>query len=184
MIGFDFVRRLSDTSRRNKYIIISFDYFTEFLLAQVVPDSQGKSALSLLIWIVPQFMWPWVVYTDNCTYFVSGEFAILLTKLSIIYLSALKSHTQSVYLVERYLKLLVDSLMVTVIECKLQQWEWNLIVNSVVYTINTQVLRVNRFSPAKLLLGFNPNRTGWNVNHNTKFMVVVLSTLVASGADP
>ena len=53
------------------------------------------------------------------------------------------------------------------------------------HAINTRVLRVQGFSPAesRLLLGFNPNRTGWDVNPNTECAVAALSTLVASGTN-
>ena len=121
------------------------------------------------------------MYTDNGTHFVSSEFAKVLSKLSVIHLPAPKSHPQSVGLAERYVKLLVDGLKVTVMQRKLPQGDWDLVVDSVVHPINTRVLRVHRFSPAELPLGFNPNRTGWDVNPNTERTVAVLSTLVASG---
>ena len=47
---------------------------------------------------------------------------------------------------------------------KLPQEDWDLVVDSVVYAINTRVLSVHRFSPAELLLGFNPNQTGREAN--------------------
>ena len=184
MMGFDFVGRFPDTARGNKYIIIAVDYFTRFLFAQAVPDRQGKSAVSLLIHIVQQFGWPRAVYTDNGTHFVSGQFAKVLSKLSVIHLPAPKSHPQSVGLAEIYVKLLVDGLKVTVMQRKLPQGDWDLVVDSVVHAINTRVLRVHGFSPAELLFGFNPNRTGWDVNPNTERAVAVLSTLVATGPNP
>jgi len=97
------------------------DYFTRFLFAQGVLDSQGKLAVSLLMRIVQQFRWPRTVYTDNGAHFVSGEFAKVLSKLSVIHLPAPKSHPQSVGLAERYVKLLVDGLKVTVMQRKLPQ---------------------------------------------------------------
>jgi len=133
--------------------------------------------------IVRQFAWPRAVYTDNGAHLVSGEFAKVLCKLSVIHLPAAKSHTQSVGLAERYVKLLVDGLKVTVMQQKLRQGDWDLVVDSVVHAINSGVLRVHGFSPAEVLLGFNPNRTGWDVNSNTERAVAALSTLVASGTN-
>jgi len=159
MMGFDFVGRFPDTPRGNKYIIIGVDHFTCFLFSQAVRDRQGKSAVSLLMGIVRQFAWPRSVYTDNGAHLVSGEFAKVLSKLCVIHLPAPKSHTQSVGLAERYVKLLVDGLKVTVMQRKLRQGDWDLVVDSVVHAINSGVLRVHGFSPAEVLLGFNPKRT-------------------------
>jgi len=52
VMGFDFVGRFPDTPRRNRYIFIGVDYFTRVLFAQAVLESQGKSAVSLLMRIV------------------------------------------------------------------------------------------------------------------------------------
>ena len=78
MMGFDFVGRIPDTPRGNKYIVIGIDHFTGFLFAQVVPDSHGKSAIALLMRKVKMLGWPRVVYTDNGAHFVQGEFAQML----------------------------------------------------------------------------------------------------------
>jgi len=160
MMGFDFVGRFPETARGNKYIIIGVDYFTRFLFAKAVPDCQGKSAVSLLMEIVKQFGWPRSVYTDNGAHFVSGEFAKVLRMLSVRHMPAPKSHPQSVGLAERYVKLLVDGLKVTIMGRKLPQEDWDLVVDPVVHAVNTRVLSVHGFSPAELLLGYNPNRTG------------------------
>ena len=114
MMGFDFVGRFPETPRGNRYIIIGVDYFSRFLFAKAVPDAQGKSAVSLLMEIVKMFGWPRAVYTDNGAHFVSGEFAKLLRMLAVIHIPAPKAHPQSVGLAERYVKLLVDGLKVTV----------------------------------------------------------------------
>ena len=84
----------------------------------------------------------------------------MLSRLSVIHIPAPKSHPQSVGLAERYVKLLVDGLKVTVMGRKLPQEDWDLVIDSVIHAINTRVLSVHGFSPAELFLGFNPNRTG------------------------
>ena len=160
MMGFDFVGRFPETPRGNQYIIIGVDYFTRFLFAKAVPDSQGKSAVALLLEIVKQFGWPRAVYTDNGAHFVSGEFANLLKCLSVAHLPAPKSHPQSVGLAERHVKLLVDGLKVTIMGRKVPQTDWDLVIDSVTHAINTRVLSIHGFTPAELLLGFNPNKTG------------------------
>ena len=184
MMGFDFVGRFPETARGNKYIIIGVDYFTRFLFGKAVPDSQGKSAVSLLMEVVKQFGWPRAVYTDNGAHFVSGEFAKVLSKLSVIHLPAPKSHPQSVGLAERYVKLLVDGLKVTIMGRKLPQADWDLVVDSVIHAINTRVLTVHAFSPAELLFGFNPNRTDGEVCPATERAAAAISASLNQGKDP
>ena len=55
MMGFDFIGRFPKTARGNQYIIIVVDYFSRFHFGKAVPDSQGKSGLSLVMEIVKQF---------------------------------------------------------------------------------------------------------------------------------
>ena len=162
-------------------MIIAVDYFTRFLCAKATPDSQGKSAVALLMEIVKRFGWPRAVYTDNGAHFVSGEFANVLKRLSVVHLPAPKSHPQSVGLAERYVKLLVDGLKVTIMGRKMEQTDWDLVIDSVIHAINTRVLSIHGFTPAELLLGFNPNKTGWDVNPNTERAVATLSCAIEAG---
>jgi len=183
MMGFDFVGRFPVTARRNKYIIIGVDYFTRSLFAKAVPDCQGKSAMSLLKEIVKQFGWPRSVYTHNGAHFVSGQLAKVLSMLSFRNMPAPKWHPQSVGLAEGYVKLLVDGLKVTIMGGKLPQEEWDLVVDPVVYAVNTRVLSVHRFSQAELLLGYNPQRTAGEAGPDTEEAVVALSMGVEQGKD-
>jgi len=181
MMGFDFLSRFPETPRGNRYIIIAVDYFTRFLFAKATPDSHGKSAVALLMEIVKRFRWPRAVYTDNGAHFVSGEFANVLKRLSVVHLPAPKSHPQSVSLAEHYVKLLVDGLKVTIMGRKMKPKDWDLVIDSVVHAINTRVLSIHGFTPAELLLGFNPNKTGWDVNPNTERAVATLSCAIEAG---
>lgn len=94
IIGYDFMGRFPDTARGNKYIIIGVDDITRFLFGKAVPDSEGKSAVSLLMEVIKQFGWPRAVYTDNGAHFVSGEFAKVLPMLRVMHLPAPKSHSR------------------------------------------------------------------------------------------
>jgi len=180
MMGFDFVGRFPDTPRGNKYIVIGVDYFTGFMFAQAVPDNQGKSAVALLMRIVKLFGWPRAVYTDNGAHFVSGEFAKTLQNFHVVHLPAPKSHPQSVGLAERYVCLLVDALKVTVMASKAVMTDWDLYVDPVVHSINTRILSVHGFSPAELLLGYNPNRIGWDTSPSTERAVSVIADAAAN----
>jgi len=133
--------------------------------------------------VVKQFGWPRTVYTDNGEYFFSGEFAKVLRMLSIIHLPAPKSHPQSVGLAERYVKLLVDGLKVTILGPKLQQEDWDLVVDQVIHAINTRVLSVHGFSPAELLLGYNTRTIGGEVSPGTERALAAISSSISLGKD-
>ena len=133
--------------------------------------------------VVKQFSWPRTVYTDNGAHFVSGEFAKVLRMLSVIHLPAPKSHLQSVDLAERYVKLLVDGLMVTIMGHKLPQEDWDLVVDPVIHAINTRVPSIHGFSPAELLLGYNPRRTVGEVSPDTERAVAAISASMSLGKD-
>jgi len=150
LMGFDIVGRFPDTPRGNKYIVIAVDYFTRFLFARAVPDSQGRSAVALLITVVRMFGWMRAVYTNNGTHFVQGEFGKQLQRFHVVHLPAPKSHPQSVGLAERYVRLLVACLKVTVMANKAASTDWDLYIDSVVHCINTHLLKVHSFSPAEL----------------------------------
>jgi len=184
MMGFDCVERFPESPQGNKYIIIVVDYFSRFLFGNTVPDSQGKSAVVLLTEVVHYFGWPRVVYTDNCAHFVSGAFAEVLRRFSLIHIDAPKPHPLSVGLAERYIKPLVDGLKVTVMGQKRQQEDWDLVVDSIINAINTRVLSVHGFSPAERLLGYNLNKSGWEVTPRPECTVATLSTSACKGNDP
>jgi hypothetical protein len=73
---------------------------------------------------------------------------------------------------------------ITIMGRKLKQEDWDLVVDPVVHSINTRVLSIHSFSPAELLLGFNPNKTGWDVRPNTESAAAVLRSIVEAGSDP
>ena len=55
------------------------------------------------------------------------------------------------------------------------QEDWNLVVDRVVHAINTCVFSVHGFSPAELLLGYNPWSTGGETSPDTERAVVAIS---------
>ena len=103
----------------------------------------------------------------------------MLRKFSVVHIPAPQAHPQSVGLAERYVKLLVDKLKVTVMGQKRQLEDWDLLVDSVVHAINTRVLSVHGFSPAELLLGYNPNRAGWKITPRAAHTVATLSAWIS-----
>ncbi|KAG0644330.1 hypothetical protein HOY80DRAFT_1029998 [Tuber brumale] len=65
----------------------------------------------------------------------------------------------------------------------LSQQDWDLFVNPLVHAINIQVFIIHGFTPAELLLGYNPSRTGREVGSDTEWSVAVLSMGIDQGRD-
>jgi len=86
-------------------------------------------------------------------------------------------------LAERYVRLLVDGLKVTIMGGKALATDWDLYVDAVVHSINTRVLRVHGFTSAELLLGYNPNRIGWDTTMKTDCAVAITREALAEGHD-
>lgn len=61
--------------------------------------------------------------------------------------------------------------------------DWDLYVDTVVHSINTRKLRVHSSIPADLLLGFNPNRIGWDTSPSTERAVPILMNTVIEKLD-
>jgi len=61
----------------------------------------------------------------------------VLSMLSVRLMPAPKSHPHSVGLTERYVKLLVDGLKVTIMGRKLLQEDWDPVVDPVAHAVNT-----------------------------------------------
>ena len=55
------------------------------------------------------------------------------------------------------------------------QEDWGLVVDPVVHTINKCVLNIHGFSPAELLLGYNPRSTGGGTSPDMEHVVVAKS---------
>jgi len=75
----------------------------------------------------------------------------------------------------------VDGLKVTIMGQKLPQEDWDLVVDPVIHAINTRVLSIHGFSPAELLLGYNPRSTGGEVSPDTERAVAAISTSMSLG---
>ena len=58
--------------------------------------------------------------------------------------------------------------------------DWDLYIDTVVHSINICILRVHGYSPAELLLGFNPNRIGWDTSPGTERAVPILMNAVTA----
>ena len=159
MVGLDFIGPITPASETgNQYIIILVDYFTRHLFADAAPRATGVIARGLIERVARLTGWPLAVYTDNGTHFTGTEFHQVLIRNNVKHFPAPRQHPQSVGLSERYVQLVMS-----VLRKRVQTGNkalWDTLLDDVVSSINTRVLRVHGRSPAELLFGFTPRHHG------------------------
>ena len=155
ILGMDFIGPIAPMSNSgNRYIVILIDYFTRYMFAQAVPNETGEAARNLLETLVDLLGWPLSIYTDNGPHFTGKEFYGLLEERGVRHFPAPKSHLQLVSLAERYVQLLVNILKKEMQRASKVTWDEH--ISGALRTLNIRALRLNRFTPAELLFGFNP----------------------------
>jgi len=107
--------------------------------------------------ILQTFVLPRSVYMDNATYFVEGVFHDFLTIQGVLQFPAPKTHPSSVALLERYVQLVLYGIRKIVVSGgEIQRWSEYL--DQVLHSMKTREVRVDGFTPAELLFGYNPVR--------------------------
>ena len=155
----DFIGPIAPTSSKaNQYIIILVDHFTRHLFADAAPRATGAVAQQLLERVARLVWWPLAVYTDNGTHFIGTDFHQTLVKKNIKHVPAPRHHPQSVGLSERYVQLIMGALRKLVQHT--EKVLWDTLLDDVISSINTRVLRIHCQPPAELLFGFTPRNHG------------------------
>jgi hypothetical protein len=172
MMGMDGLGPISPTSQGNSYILIAVDYFTRYTWAVAVPTINGPVVVNFLESIARTFGLSRSVYTDNASYFVEGQLPKFLHSKGVQQFPAPKTHPSSVGLLERYVQLMLYGLRRVIIANAGGRTErWSEYVDGVLHAMNTKAVKVHRFTPAELMLGFNPTR------HHYDFTVCDLQTV-------
>ena len=159
MIGMDYVGPISPPCKAtgNRFILIMVDYFSRFLFARGFTEypSQATTMSMLLDTIAPIFGWPKTIFCDNGSHFVGKEVRKLLDTFRVKMINAPITHPSSVGLLERYVRMIVGRIRLQCI-AKGSTDNWGLHISPAVIDINTRQVRIHRFSPAEILLGYIP----------------------------
>ena len=99
--------------------------------------------------------WPRSIYSDNGTHFTGGEIQTMFRNFGVTHFHAAISHPSSVGLAERYVQMTVGRLRLKCIDCK-DASHWGLLVRDAILDINTRCIRIHGYTPAEILLGYNP----------------------------
>ena len=124
-----------------------------------VQKADQKSTMkALLEHIIPMMGWPLTVYTDNGSHFTGCQITKMWGDHGVIHFPSALSHPQSVGLSERYVQMLIGRIRLRCISLG-SSVNWGLEIRNAVLSINTCCIRVHGYTPAEILLGFNPTIT-------------------------
>lgn len=156
MIGIDYLGPIKPESKHgSQYVVIIVDYFSRYCWALAVGSATGRNALRLLGQVSRTFGFPRSAYSDNATHFSQGEFFEFLRKHGIRNFPVPKTHPSSVGLSERFVQMVLYALRKLMFSVSdLSTWEDFL--EPTIQCLNTRMLKIQGFTPAQLLLGFNP----------------------------
>jgi hypothetical protein len=166
MIGMDFIGPIRPACEvtGHVYILVVIDYFSRFLWARGMQKADQLSTMkALLDHVFPIVGWPLTVYTDNGSHFTGAMITKMWKDHGVIHFPSAISHPQSVGLSERYVQMLMGRIRLSCIASGSSK-DWSLRIRDAVLSINTRCIKVHGYSPAEILLGFNPS-----TNRNTQY---------------
>jgi hypothetical protein len=144
---------------REKYVLIIMDYLSQFIFARPLVKTTMQSTMDVILnHVVPITGWPRSIYSANGSHFTGRDIQDLFTAFGITHFSAVISHALPVGLAERYVQMLTGAIRLRCLDHKSSSY-WGLLVREAVLDINTRCLRVNGYTLAEILLGYNPSRT-------------------------
>jgi len=161
MIGMDFVGPINPPCAATGYIyiLVVIDYFSRFLWAVGTKKANQVSTMqALLDHVIPVVGWPLTVYSDNGSHFTGSMISQMWRDHGVIHFTSAISHPQSVGLSERYVQMLMGRIRLSCITLGTSRY-WSKEIRNAVLAINTRCIRLHGYTPAEILLGFNPSTT-------------------------
>ena len=157
IIGIDYIGPFTPVSKSGcKFIIMAVDYMTRFLFAEAVKEATSANTLAFVERrIVAIFGWPRACYNDNGSHF-HGKFEEALKKQKVTQTFAPITWPSSVGLAERYVRLILTVFRTVLQDHYSYIFEWDTFLQAVLNSINSRFIKVFGYSPAELMIGFNP----------------------------
>lgn len=137
--------------RNNKVVITAIDIFTKYITAKAVEHLNAPTATDFLNEYIGYFGIPKKVKTDNARDFCGVLFKETLEALSIQHKLSTPGHPQGNAVVERAIQTLQDRISSTITGENAQ--DWDVLLPSIVYSINTSVHTSTKYTPYELLFG-------------------------------
>lgn len=147
-----------------KYILIVIDYFSRFIQAQPTEGVGGKDIEFFFEHVFTLiFGQPANVYSDNSPHFIADNVIEIQARNRVYYYIAPVYYPKSIGIVERLVQLVVSVLRKGCYGDPNRLAKQSDILREIMPTINTRLVRVYSFTPAKLFLGFNPSSKQYNL---------------------
>ena len=150
-VAMDILGPLPLTDRGNKYILVLGDYFTKWVESFPIPNMEAKLLLTCL-WVILSagLEPPDVLHTDQGRNFESALFKEVCLLLGVHKTRTTPYHPQSVGLVERFNRTLLDLLSIAARE---DEQNWDLCIPTVMLAYRTSVQESTGCTPYFLLFG-------------------------------
>lgn len=161
MWGMDFIGPITPACSITgaKYVLIIVDYFSRFLFARPLAEATMQTTMDVILnHVVPITGWPRSIYSDNGSHFTGKEIQDMFARFGVTHFSAAISHPSAVGLAERYVQMLTGRIRLRCLDSKTSAF-WGLHVRDAVLDINTRCIRIYGYTPAEILLGYNPSKT-------------------------
>lgn len=141
------------------YILVVIDYCSRFLWAVGTMKADKVSTMhALLNHVIPIVGWPLTVYSDHESHFTGSLISQMWSDHGVIHFTSAISYPHSVGLSERYVQILIERICLSCISLDTSRY-WSKEIHNAVLAINTWCVRLHGYSPAEILLGFNPSTT-------------------------
>lgn len=166
MLGVDWLGPItpSCTATGSKYVIVVVDYFSRFTWAGAYQDHTALETIHMFRDVIaPIFGWMRNLYSDNGSHFVNHDFDSLLIQHGVSHYTGPISHPSSTGLLERAVQEMLALISKKCIERGTTN-SWGLFIRDNVLDVNTKGTTIHGYTPAKLMLGFDPKHFHFDTN--------------------
>ncbi|XP_036149749.1 uncharacterized protein LOC118647910 [Monomorium pharaonis] len=153
-ISIDIMGPFEITNRGNRYILVTQDYLTRYILVEPLVD-KSTAAIIRALWYswLRYFGKPKELLSDNALEFTSNEFKTLCDKLHVKHVLTSVYHPQSNGKNERSHLILTEYIRHYINE----QEQWDMILPQAMLTYNCTVNKNTGYTPYELQFGREPN---------------------------
>src|SRR6266498_2966820 len=146
----DIVGPLTETSRGNKYIVVAIDYFTKYFEARVLTNTNAKSVANFIYEdIICRHGYPRKIISDRGSYFNNQVIEKLLERFKIRHNLSIPYHPKTNELVERFNKILCESLA----KLNEERENWDEYISPTLFAYRIKINKSTQFTSFYLTYG-------------------------------
>ena len=151
LVGIDIVGPFKITARKNKYVLVCVDYFTNWIEAAPLKTLEAEETANLFFkLIITRHGCPSKILTDQGTQFTSKLLKNLCSRLKITKLQASSKHPQTNSKAERFMRFLANALS---LNSSKDQSDWDEELDNCLFAYRTTINEMISETPFFLLYG-------------------------------